>query len=96
MKNQVIACCILGITLCFQSCTAGYVETVPLYVDSPRPPRPTTTHIWIDGEWEWNRHTHTYGRKDGHWEMPQKGRKYVPGEWRKSSKGQYWYRGHWN
>jgi hypothetical protein len=84
-----------GIGLVFNSCMGGYVASEPSYTDYARPPRPSETHIWIDGDWNWNNQTHVYVQKAGYWEKPRIGQSYVAGSWQSSQRGKSWTKGHW-
>lgn len=88
----VFAGTLTGFTACM---TSGYVETAPMYVNYSRPPQPSNLHIWIDGDWGWNRSSHTYVQKNGHWKKPNQRRTYTPGHWEASSRGQSWESGRW-
>lgn len=84
-----------GLGLCFNACTSGYVATEPTYVESVRPARPSTMHIWVDGNWVYSRQNHNYRHNDGYWTKPSHGRTYIQGHWQSSPRGQYWVTGHW-
>jgi len=84
-----------GIALCFSACVPGYIATEPAYVENIRPLQPSPLHIWIDGDWLFNRQSHTYVQKVGYWEKPNQHRTYVSGHWQKSPRGNYWTAGHW-
>jgi hypothetical protein len=84
-----------GITLCFNACVPGYIATEPSYVEYTRPQQPSPLHIWIDGDWLFNRQSHTYVQKVGYWEKPNQRRTYVSGHWQKTPRGNYWSTGHW-
>ena len=84
-----------GIGIVFTSCMGGYVASEPTYVDYARPQRPSETHIWIDGDWNWNNRTHVYVQRAGYWEKPRMGQSYVAGSWQSSQRGKSWTKGHW-
>lgn len=84
-----------GIGIVFNSCMGGYVVSEPSYVDYARPQRPSETHIWIDGDWGWNRQTHVYVQKAGYWDRPRQGQTYVAGRWQTTQRGKSWTKGHW-
>jgi hypothetical protein len=76
--------------------TVGYVSAVPTHSERYRPAQPTTSHIWIDGDWEYNRSSHSYYERDGYWEKPRENRVYVAGYWQTSPKGNYWVKGRYS
>ncbi|MFA5329557.1 MAG: hypothetical protein WC384_17320 [Prolixibacteraceae bacterium] len=84
-----------GIGLFLNSCMAGYVATEPTYSEYSRPQRPSDLHVWIDGDWVYNRSTRVYVQRSGYWQQPQQGRVYVSGHWKSTPRGKYWSRGHW-
>ena len=85
-----------GILFSFNSCeSVGYVVTQPTYRVYARPPQPTTTHIWIDGDWGYRRTNHSYIQKNGHWTKPKHGRTYESGRWQESPKGHSYTKGKW-
>lgn len=86
---------LVGITISFNSCMGGYIASEPMYNEYARPPRPSQTHIWIGGDWNWNYSTHTYIQKPGYWGQPRQGRTYVEGNWQTTPRGKSWNRGHW-
>jgi hypothetical protein len=94
-----IFCYIVLITLAgftFNSCAVRYVDSEPYYESHyERPPRPGESHIWIEGDWLWQRDSHQYVHEPGHWETPREGREYQEGHWESSPKGKYWVKGYW-
>jgi len=84
-----------GIVLFLNSCAAGYVATEPTYSEYSRPQRPSDLHVWINGDWEYNRSTRAYVQRNGYWEQPQQNRTYVSGYWQSTPRGKYWAKGHW-
>lgn len=86
---------LVGITIIFNSCLGGYVASEPSYVEYDRPQRPSETHIWIDGDWNYNNQTHLYVQKAGYWDRPRQGQSYVAGSWQSTSRGKSWSKGHW-
>jgi len=85
----------VGTALIFTSCMGGYIASEPEYTQYERPPRPSETHIWIDGDWRWNNQTHVYVQKAGYWDRPRQGQYYVQGNWQTTPRGKSWNRGHW-
>jgi hypothetical protein len=79
----------------FHACMVGYAETEPVYVESVRPAAPSSVHVWIDGDWAYNRHTHGYVRNQGYWVKPAPNKTYVQGHWQAHPQGHTWTRGHW-
>ena len=85
-----------GIVLCSSACmTEGYVTSEPTYMEYSRPPQPSNLHIWINGDYGWNRSSHTYVQRAGYWQRPVQGRTYKSGHWQTSSKGHSWAPGRW-
>ena len=86
----------VGLGLCLNSCTStGYVSTEPSYVEYNRPPQPSSTHIWINGDWSYNQRNHIYVQKNGYWEKPNPRRTHVAGHWESGPQGKYWVSGHY-
>ena len=87
---------IVGIGLLFNACTTtGYVATEPVYIEHARPAQPSTLHVWVDGDWVYNRQTRVYVRNEGYWQKPNTHRTYVQGSWQSSPRGHYWSHGHY-
>jgi hypothetical protein len=84
-----------GMGLFLNSCLAGYVTSEPSYVEYSRPPRPSETHVWINGNWYWNNQSQVYVQRTGYWEQPRQNQRYVDGYWKSTSKGKSWSPGHW-
>jgi hypothetical protein len=84
-----------GLLIVMNSCMGGYMATEPTYTEYARPPRPSQTHIWIDGNWGWNSHSHVYVQRAGYWEKPRVGHTYISGRWESSQKGKSWSKGYW-
>jgi hypothetical protein len=95
LKKFIYLTSLAGMGLFFNACMPAYVGTEPTYMETERPPRPSDHHIWIDGDWVWNRQTNAYMRNAGYWEQPRQGRTYVSGHWQSTPKGKYWAKGHW-
>jgi hypothetical protein len=85
----------VGTGLIFTSCMGGYIASEPAYTQYERPPRPSQTHIWIDGDWNWNNSTHLYVQQAGYWDKPRQGQSYVAGSWQTTPRGKSWSKGHW-
>ena len=95
MKKSVQILCIIGIISLFNACSAGYVSEQPTYQDSYRPSRPSSNHIWIEGNWYWDNRTRSYNHRDGNWSMPRQGRNYEQGHWAQTRRGYRWVPGGW-
>jgi hypothetical protein len=95
IKKVIYIASLAGMGLFLNSCLGGYIATEPAYVEYSRPPRPTQTHIWIDGDWAWNNQTHVYVQRAGYWERPRQNQTYVTGHWQTTSKGKSWAPGRW-
>ncbi len=78
-----------------QACSPYYVATQPTNVKFSRPMRPSASHIWIEGDWNWNKQNRMYHQSDGYWTVPYRNRKYNPGRWNTNRKGHYWIKGRW-
>jgi hypothetical protein len=96
MKKLIFLSLLAGVLIALNSCTAtGYVASEPLYVEHVRPARPSELHIWIDGEWQYNRSQQAYIQKKGYWKKPSAGRSFIKGQWIETSRGRTWVPGHW-
>lgn len=97
MKNSILFFAFIIISFCFNSCVeTGYIQSEPTYVEVGRPPQPSYAHIWISGDWVWQRQTQTYRRNNGYWAMPKPGRTFAPGHWESKPKGKRWIPGKWH
>jgi hypothetical protein len=85
----------IGFTLVLNSCMGGYVASEPSYVDYARPQRPSDTHIWINGNWNWNSQHRVYVQTAGYWDRPRQGHSYVEGRWQTNQRGKTWSKGYW-
>jgi hypothetical protein len=95
LRKIVLIANLVGIGLLLNSCMAGYVASEPVYVEYARPQRPSNINIWVDGNWAYNRQTHTYVQRPGYWENPRQGQNYVPGYWQATPRGKSWVKGQW-
>jgi len=95
MKQIIFIGSLAGIGLFLNSCAAGYVATEPTYAEYSRPQRPSDLHVWIDGDWVYNRQSQIYVQNNGYWEKPQQNRAYVKGSWQSTPKGKSWEKGRW-
>jgi hypothetical protein len=95
MKKLILIISSVVVAISLNSCIAGYVATEPSYVEYSRPVRPTTTSIWIDGDWNWSIQTHTYVQQNGYWDRPRSNQSYRAGYWQQTPKGKSWSKGRW-
>jgi len=95
LKKVVYMASLAGVALFFNACMGGYIATEPTYQEGVRPAAPSNTHVWISGDWNWNRQSRTYVQRDGYWSRPYQGKSYQPGHWQKSSRGNSWVKGSW-
>jgi hypothetical protein len=95
LKKFIILVSLAGIGLFLNSCMSGYVATEPAYTVYARPPQPSSTHIWIDGDWGWNSQSHMYVQRAGYWDQPRQGKTYVSGYWQTTPRGKTWSKGRW-
>jgi hypothetical protein len=95
LKKFIYLSGVVGMTLCLNACVPGYIATTPEYVVNDRPPQPSTFHVWVDGNWLFNRQSHSYVQKVGYWQKPHQNRTYVSGHWQTTPRGNYWSSGHW-
>jgi WXXGXW repeat (2 copies) len=95
MKRIIFLTLLASALFLTNACNRHYAETEPVFLDAPKPTRPSEAHVWIDGDWAWNKDMYAYVRKDGYWVVPNKGRTYVAGHWSKSRAGHYWVPGQW-
>ena len=96
MKKYVIIISLICVIVLFIGCEGAYVLSEPMNTESIRPVQPSPSHIWIDGDWYYNRQLHSYNRREGYWDMPRKGRTYQQGHWENNKKGHYWINGKWH
>jgi len=95
LKKFIILVSLAGIGLFLNSCMSGYVATEPAYTVYARPPQPSSTHIWIDGDWGWNSQSHMYVQRAGYWDQPRQGKTYVSGYWQTTPRGKTWSKSRW-
>ena len=96
MKRLFFLSLLTGVLIILNACiTTGYVASEPTYVEFVRPVRPSELHIWIDGEWRYNRSQQAYFQGKGYWKKPDEGRNFIKGHWFETSRGQTWVPGHW-
>lgn len=65
-------------------------------VVTERPPRPSGSHVWIEGHWTWR--NSRYEWVDARWqEPPYANAKWMAPRWERRPDGYYtFYEGHWN
>jgi hypothetical protein len=95
LKKFIYFISLAGLGIIFNSCAAGYVASEPAYVEYDRPQRPSSAHIWINGDWGYNRQSRIYVQKTGYWQQPGRGRSYVSGHWQSTPRGSRWNKGYW-
>lgn len=93
MKKLLLG--LLALLLLSNACSPAYVRIQPTYEEGFRPPRPTNNHVWVDGNWNYNRQLKSYNRSNGFWSTPYRGRRYQSGHWGNNSRGYYWNQGRW-
>ncbi|QBZ98578.1 YXWGXW repeat-containing protein [Flavobacterium sangjuense] len=94
MEKTIKLLLCMGFFLLLNSCAVGYVESEPTYVAVSRPPQPSATYVWIEGNWVWTNNNYVY--RQGYWARPRPGRTYVSGYWRHEPRGYVWVKGRWN
>ena len=95
IKTVVSLIILIGITIVFNSCLGGYVASEQSYNGYDRPHQPSSSHIWISGDWNWNNQSQIYVQRSGYWEIPRQGQTYVEGYWQTTPHGKSWSKGHW-
>lgn len=96
MKKLFYLAGLAVVLLVLNGCSAtGYVASEPAYVEYSRPARPSSLHVWVDGDWVYNRQTRLYVQNNGYWHRPNRGRVYVSGSWQTTPQGHRWQSGHW-
>lgn len=93
MKTIVKSVLYLTILLLFLSCSAGYVEEQPTYVEVYRAAPPAPHYVWVNDNYVWR--NRTYVHRNGYWVEPRPNRVYVEGHWKKEPKGYRWIKGRW-
>jgi len=96
MKNGTLVLAFFAVLFLASCADAGYVNTAPFYTEMQRPRQPSPLHIWIEGDWIWQKHSKSYQRREGHWDMPKAGRSYSQGYWESKAKGKHWIAGKWH
>ena len=60
-----------------------------------KPAKPDAKHVWVAGEWKFNKTTKKYDWKEGHWFAPRPNTIWVSGHWKKVPEGFKWMHGQW-
>ncbi len=95
IKKLLVPFILSTLALFFGACATEYVATEPTYTVVERPVRPGVTHVWVNGDWMWNRRSNSYVYREGYWMVPRQGRTFIPGKWRRNQRGHYWSNGYW-
>jgi hypothetical protein len=95
LKMLFFALFLMGFSQTFIACSPSYVRIQPTYAEEFRSPCPSNNHVWVDGNWRYNRPIKAYTRGNGYWLLPNVNRKYESGQWRNNSRGFYWTPGRW-
>lgn len=95
MKKLILFTSLVGFLFLLNACGPAYVSVRPSYSESVRPTSPSSTHVWVDGNWVYSRRTHAYSRHNGYWSAPNRGRTYTPGQWKTTRRGDHWVQGRW-
>lgn len=86
---------VIAFNLLLSSCLPAYVVTQPSHQEGFRPPQPSPFHVWVDGNWFYQRRSKTYMRTNGYWSRPSRGRTYHAGHWQSNKRGYRWSQGRW-
>lgn len=90
MKKLIYFTILGGLALTLNSCYSGYVSEEPVYVESYRPARQSSTQIWIEGNWVWSSREQRYTHDRGRWVEPRRGHHFKNGYWKKNKRGSHW------
>ncbi len=89
---------VFGFLLIPQKSEAGiYANIAPpaLIPETPGPPPPWRTYVWIPGHWRW--HRNRYDWVPGHYQRPPLGaNRWIHGHWIQGRRGWFWIEGHWS
>ncbi len=81
-----------------QKSEAGiYANIAPpaLIPETPGPPPPWRTYVWIPGHWRW--HRNRYDWVPGHYQRPPLGaNRWIHGHWIQGRRGWFWIERHWS
>jgi hypothetical protein len=95
LKKLFYISSLIGIGFLVNYCSLGYIASEPVYYENVRPARPSDLHIWIDGDWSYNRQSQAYVQSTGYWVKSDPNRTYISGSWQSNQHGKYWNKGHW-
>ena len=95
MKQLFQIAVVLYLLTFFNACAPGYVSSIPPERNYDRPTRPSTSHVWIDGNWIYQRRAKSYYRNNGSWQTPRRNRTYQQGSWKSNNQGYRWHNGRW-
>lgn len=95
MKKLLFITALFGTLFFFNACSPGYISSEPTAVVTIRPPRPSSSHIWIGDSWVWRQRQHNYTQQNGRWAKPRRGQNYNEGHWNSTPKGHRWHSGGW-
>lgn len=93
MKKSITFIVSVAFLFIISSCSSGYVDSEPTYVEVARPSSPGPNYVWINGDWQWR--NNTYQHQNGYWDKPRNGKKYTQGHWEKGKRGNHWNNGRW-
>lgn len=93
MKKIIYILLYLALLPLFISCSAGYVDKEPTYVEVYRPVQPAPEYVWVNDNWVWR--NRTYIHQNGYWVRPRPNRVYVNGYWVHEPRGHRWIKGRW-
>lgn len=95
MKKRTFISIIIALFL-LQACSRHYTKSQPTFSAVTRPNQPSAAHVWVEGNWRWNRQKKEYRQKNGYWKIPKQQRSYQNGRWENDGFGYYWIPGRWN
>lgn len=68
----------------------------PAHVVVVKPAKARPNHIWVAGQWKWDKRKNAYVWVDGYYLKQRRGYKYMAGEWVVvPAKGYKWVPGRW-
>ena len=73
----------------------GYNTNLYRYANNRKSYRPSNRHIWIEGEWRYNRRLRRDVWYDGYWIAKKRNHKWVQGHNRSSNGARAWVAGRW-
>lgn len=93
MKNIIKITIFAGSLMLSLSCSSGYVEQEPTYVEVYRPVAPAPHYVWVNDNYVYR--NRVYVHKNGYWAKPRPNKVYVQGHWAKHPRGYHWVNGRW-